>query len=88
MDKKIEYYQWFFSDQLQQMEIDQKTIINTPMAQLIQQGVVTMGYVDKTILEKGHIVLKFPKGYADTSEGSKIICRREEECFLNLWYSY
>lgn len=57
MDKKIEYYQWFFSDQLQQMEIDQKTIINTPMAQLIQQGVVTMGYVDKTILEKGHIVL-------------------------------
>lgn len=64
MDKKIEYYQWFFSDQLQQMEIDQKTIINTPMAQLIQQGVVTMGYVDKTILEKGHIVLKFPKGYA------------------------
>ena len=64
MDKKIEYYQWFFSDQLQQMEIEQKTIINTPIAQLIQQGVVTMGYVDKTISEKGHIVIKFPKGYA------------------------
>lgn len=64
MDKKIEYYQWFFSDQLQQMEIEQKTIINTPIAQLIQQGVVTMGYVDRTISEKGHIVIKFPKGYA------------------------
>lgn len=64
MDKKIEYYQWFFSDQLQQMEIEQKTIINTPIAQLIQQGVVTMGYVDYTIPEKGHVVLKFPKGYA------------------------
>lgn len=64
MNKKIEYYQWFFSDQLQQMEIEQKTIINTPIAQLIQQGVVTMGYVDRTISEKGHIILKFPKGYA------------------------
>lgn len=64
MDKKIEYYQWFFSDQLQQMEIEQKTIINTPIAQLIQQGVVTMGYVDRTNSEKGHIVIKFPKGYA------------------------
>lgn len=64
MDKKIEYYQWFFSDQLQQMEIEQKTIINTPIAQLIQQGVVTMGYVDRIISEKGHIVIKFPKGYA------------------------
>ena len=64
MDKKIEYYQWFFSDQLQQMEIEQKTIINTPIAQLMQQGVVTMGYVDRTIPEKGHTVLKFPKGYA------------------------
>ena len=64
MDKKIEYYQWFFSDQLRQMEIEQKTIVNTPIAQLIQQGVVTMGYVDRTIPEKGHIILKFPKGYA------------------------
>lgn len=64
MDKKIEYYQWFFSDQLQQMEIEQKTIICTPISQLLQQGVVTMGYVDRTIPEKGHIVLKFPKGYA------------------------
>ncbi len=49
MDKKIEYYQWFFSDQLQQMEIEQKTIINTSVAQLLQQGVVTMGYVNRTI---------------------------------------
>ena len=64
MDKKIEYYQWFFSDQLRQMEIEQKTIVNTPIAQLIQQGGVTMGYVDRTIPEKGHIILKFPKGYA------------------------
>lgn len=64
MDKKIEYYQWFFSDQLRQMEIEQKTIVNTPIAQLIQHGVVTMGYVGRTVPEKGHIVLKFPKGYA------------------------
>lgn len=64
MNKKIEYYQWFFSDQLRQMEIEQKTIVNTPIAQLIQHGVVTMGYVDRTIPEKGHLVLKFPKGYA------------------------
>ncbi len=64
MDKKIEYYQWFFSDQLQQMEIEQKTIINTSVAQLLQQGVVTMGYVNRTIQDKGHVVLKFPKGYA------------------------
>ena len=50
MDKKIEYYQWFFSDQLQQMEIEQKTIINTPIAQLIQQGVVTMGFESSKII--------------------------------------
>lgn len=64
MYKKIDYYQWFFSDQVQQMEIEQKTIINTPISQLLQQGVVTMGYVEKPVAEKGHIILKFPKGYA------------------------
>lgn len=64
MNKKIEHYQWFFSDQLQQMEVELKTIISTPISQLLQQGEVTMGYVDKINLEKGHIVLKFPQGYA------------------------
>lgn len=64
MHKKIDYYQWFFSDQLQQMEIEQKTIITTPISQLLQHGDVTMGYVDKVIIERGHIVIKFPRGYA------------------------
>ncbi len=64
MHKKIEHYQWFFSDQLQQMEIEQKTIITTPVSQLLQHGDVTMGYIEKVIPERGHIVLKFPKGYA------------------------
>lgn len=64
MNKKIEHYQWFFSDQLQQIEIEQKTIITTPISQLLQHGDVTMGYVDKAIPERGHIVLKFPRGYA------------------------
>lgn len=64
MNKKIGYYQWFFLDQLQQIEIEQKNVIATPITQLIQRGLVTMGYVDRTIPEKGHLVLKFPKGYA------------------------
>jgi rRNA-processing protein FCF1/energy-coupling factor transporter ATP-binding protein EcfA2 len=46
------------------MEVELKTIISTPISQLLQQGEVTMGYVDKINLEKGHIVLKFPQGYA------------------------
>lgn len=64
MNKKIEHYQWFFSDQLQQMEIEQKTIITTPISQLLQHGNITMGYVEKAIPERGHIVLKFPRGFA------------------------
>ncbi|GAP70550.1 protein containing PIN domain [Bacteroidales bacterium 6E] len=64
MNKKIEHYQWFFSDQLRQMELEQKTIITTPISQLLQNGKVTMGYVDKAIPGSGHIVIKFPRGYA------------------------
>lgn len=72
MNKKIEYYQWFFSDQLQQMEIEQKTIVSTSIAQLLQYGVVTMGYVDRIITKKGHVVLKFPKGYAPRLKVPKV----------------
>lgn len=61
---KLEYYQWFFSDQLQQTEIEQKSIVMTPVARLLANGDVTMGYVDHIVSGNGHVVLKFPKGYS------------------------
>lgn len=64
MNKKIGHYQWFFSDQLNQMQLEQKTLLSTPIGQLVNQGVVSMGYAEKVIPEKGHIVIKFPNGYA------------------------
>lgn len=64
MSTKIGHYQWFFSDQLNQMQLEQKTLLSTPIGQLVTQGVVSMGYAEKVIPERGHIVIKFPNGYA------------------------
>lgn len=64
MSTKIGHYQWFFSDQLNQMQLEQKTLLSTPIGQLVTQGAVSMGYAEKVIPERGHIVIKFPNGYA------------------------
>lgn len=64
MSTKISHYQWFFSDQLNQMQLEQKTLLSTPIGQLVTQGAVSMGYAERVIPERGHIVIKFPNGYA------------------------
>ena len=64
MNSIIGYYKWFFSDQLHQMYLEQKTIASTPVSQLINIGDVLIGYVVRAVPEKGHIVIKFPKAHA------------------------
>ena len=64
MNSIIDYYKWFFSDQLHQMYLEQKTIASTPVSQLINIGDVLIGYVVRAVPEKGHIVIKFPKAHA------------------------
>lgn len=64
MSDTIQHYKWFFGDQLKQMQLEQKTLISTPISQLLADGVISMGYAERVIPERGHIVIKFPKGYA------------------------
>lgn len=80
---KIEYYQWFFSDQLHQMEIEQKSVIMTPVARLLakDKDELTMGYVDRLIPEKGHIILKFPRGYSPRLKVPKYIVAVKKNAF-------
>jgi len=64
IEDKIKGYKWFFYDQLRQMELELKTIVTTPIAQLISSGNVNIGYIDKVIQQKGHIIIKFPQTHA------------------------
>ena len=64
MDQKIEQYKFFFNDQLKEMELESKTIFASAIGSLLQKGLITMGYVDSVVPDKGHVVFKFPKGYA------------------------
>lgn len=71
MEKRIQHYKWFFSDQLHQIEIEQKSILVTPISQLLKSGIMTMGYVDNVVAERGHIIIKFPKGYAPRMKATR-----------------
>ena len=63
MDKAkiIKNYQYFFDDQIREIEAEQKTLINTPIAQLLRKEELCYGFVDHVNDERGHIILKFPK---------------------------
>lgn len=61
MNKLIQCYEWFFNDQLHQMLLEQKTIASTPISQLINSGEVIIGYVERAVPNKGHIIIKFPR---------------------------
>lgn len=64
IDKKIQNYQHFFSDQVREAEMEQKTIIKAPMNQLFRKEEIIVGYVDHVNDNLGHVVLKFPKDKA------------------------
>lgn len=64
IDKKIQNYQYFFSDQVHEAEMEQKSIIKAPMNQLFRKEEIIVGYVDHVNDNLGHVVLKFPKDKA------------------------
>lgn len=61
IDKKIQNYQHFFSDQVREAEMEQKSIIKAPMNLLFRKEEIIVGYVDHVNDNLGHVVLKFPK---------------------------
>lgn len=61
IEKKIRNYQFFFDFQVKEAEVEQKTIAKTPIGQLLRKEELTIGYVDHLNVERGHVVLKFPK---------------------------
>ena len=46
IDNKIQNYQYFFSDQVREAEMEQKSIIKAPMNQLFRKEEIIVGYVD------------------------------------------
>lgn len=64
INKKIQNYQYFFSDQVREAEMEQKSIIKAPMNQLFRKEEIVVGYVDHVNDNLGHVVLKFPKDKA------------------------
>lgn len=61
---KIKNYQSFFGDQVKEIEIEQKTLVMSPVCQLFKKEDLTCGYVDHVNRERGHVVFKFPKNKA------------------------
>ena len=62
--KKIQNYKYFFDDQVREAELEQKTLVKSPISQLVKKEELTFGYVDHVIVERGHVVFKFPKNKA------------------------
>lgn len=73
INKKIQNYQYFFSDQVREAEMEQKSIIKAPMNQLFRKEELVVGYVDHVNDKLGHVVLKFPKDKAPRLKVQKSI---------------
>ena len=52
INKKIQNYQYFFSDQVREAEMEQKSIIKAPMNQLFRKEGLVVGYVGKSPLAR------------------------------------
>jgi hypothetical protein len=73
INKKIQNYQFFFSDQVREAEMEQKSIIKAPMNQLFRKEEIIIGYVDHINDKLGHVILKFPKDKAPRLKVQKSI---------------
>lgn len=73
INKKIQNYQYFFSDQVKEAELEQKTLLKAPINQLVKKEELLIGYVDHVNEETGHVVLKFPKDKAPRLKVQKSI---------------
>lgn len=72
-NKKIDYYQNFFLDQVKEAEMEQKNLVKAPINQLIKKEEIIIGYVDHLNEKHGHVVLKFPKDKAPRLKVQKSI---------------
>ncbi len=61
MNTKIKNYQEFFLDQVKEAEMEQKTIIKSPVNQLVMKEDIVVGYVVHVNDKTGHVIFKFPK---------------------------
>ena len=73
INKKIQNYQYFFSDQVREAEMEQKSIIKAPMNQLFRKEEIIIGYVDHVNDKLGHVIIKFPKDKAPRLKVQKSI---------------
>lgn len=64
IDKKIKHYQYFFSDQVREAEMEKKSIIKAPMNLLFRKEEIIVGFVDHVNDKLGHVIIKFPKDKA------------------------
>lgn len=62
--KKLQNYQYFFGDQVREIELEQRTLVKSPINQLVKKEELTFGYVDHVDMARGHVVFKFPKNRA------------------------
>ena len=75
IEKKIKNYQSFFSDQVREAELEQKTIIKAPMNLLFKKEEILIGYVDHV-----NDALGISKRQSTTFKGSKIYCGIKKRC--------
>lgn len=84
IDKKIQNYQYFFSDQVREAEMEQKSIIKAPMNLLFRKEEIIIGYVDHVNDTLGHVVLKFPKDKAPRLKVQKSVLVIKKEAKAEL----
>lgn len=84
IDKKIQNYQHFFSDQVREAEMEQKSIIKAPMNLLFRKEEIIVGYVNHVNDNLGHVVLKFPKDKAPRLKVQKSIMVIKKEAKAEL----
>ncbi len=58
-NRQIEYYQNFFDDQIREVESEQKTMVMTPIRELLRNEEVSIGFVDHVNAERGHVIINF-----------------------------
>lgn len=84
INKKIQNYQYFFSDQVREAEMEQKTIIKASMKQLFSKEEIIVGYVDHINDNLGHVVLKFPKDKAPRLKVQKSVVAIKKDAMAEL----
>ena len=81
---KIQNYQYFFDDQVKEAEREQKTIVKAPINQLLRKEELAQGFVDHVNVERGHVILKFPKDKGPRLKVQKALTIIKKSAFSEL----